>query len=254
MSSLLHPPREAGPSPEPGRQAPPLRFDQGDLSIGIVVPVYNEAAILEGVLERLRSLAPDESIVPVDGGSQDGSASIARQFFRTELCAQANRGAQLNRGAAALDSGVLLFLHADCALPAGFQAAIRRALRDPRVAGGCFRLQFDRLHPLLRFYSFWTRFPGRFLHFGDQCFFVRREIFERMGGYRSLPFLEDVDFLRRLRRHGRFQVLPLPVVTSARRFVRRGVLRQQLRNLLLVALFELGLPAERLARFYPHVR
>ncbi len=75
-----------------------------------------------------------------------------------------------------------------------------------------------------------------------------------MGGFRSLPFLEDVDFLRRLRRHNRFAVLPVPVVTSARRFVRRGIVRQQLVNMLLVTLFELGVPPHRLGAFYPHIR
>jgi GT2 family glycosyltransferase len=83
---------------------------------------------------------------------------------------------------------------------------------------------------------------------------VRREVFDAMGGFRAMPFLEDVDFLRRLRRYGRFVVLPAAVVTSARRFLRRGAVRQQLRNILLVALFELGVPARRLARFYPHIR
>ncbi len=79
-------------------------------------------------------------------------------------------------------------------------------------------------------------------------------MFQEIGGYEGLPFLEDVNFLRRLRCRGRFKVLPLPVVTSARRFLRRGVIRQQLWNILLVTLFELGVPAGRLARLYPHVR
>ena len=107
---------------------------------------------------------------------------------------------------------------------------------------------------MLRFYCWFTRFPGRFFHFGDQGFFVRQKVFEQMGGFRSLPFMEDVDFLRRLCRYGRFAVLPVPVVTSARRFLRRGVIRQQLGNILLVTLFEVGVPAERLARLYPHIR
>ncbi len=225
-----------------------------ELSIGIVVPVYNEAAILAPALDRLRTLLLDEAVLVVDGGSSDDSAQIARMFFPTEICALANRGMQLNRGAQLLRSDVLLFLHVDSQLPTGFQSAIQQALSDPRVAGGCFRLQFDVARPMLRFYSWCTRFPGRFFHFGDQGFFVRRKVFEEMGGYERFPFLEDVSFLQRLRCRGGFKVLPLPVVTSARRFLRRGVVRQQLRNILLVTLFELGVSAERLARFYPHVR
>jgi rSAM/selenodomain-associated transferase 2 len=224
------------------------------LSIGIVVPVFNEAAILRGSLTRLQRLAHEEEVVVVDGGSSDGSAQIASEYFRTEAASAPNRGQQLNRGAACLLKDVLLFLHADSQLPSGFRSAIRQALRDPRVAGGCFRLTFDSPRLMLHFYSWFTRLPGRFFHFGDQAFFVRREIFEKMGGYADLPFLEDVEFLRRLRRRGRFAVLPLPVITSARRFLKRGVVRQQLRNTAIVALFELGIPARRLARLYPHIR
>ncbi len=225
-----------------------------ELSIGIVVPVYNEAAILEGTLEHLRRVAGTLPVAVVDGSSTDGSAHIAQQFFPTEVFPEANRGAQLNRGAACLQTDVLLFLHADSQLPPGFEWQIRQALADPQVAGGCFRLEFDAPLPMLRFYSWCTRFPGRFFHFGDQGFFVRRQVFERLGGFRALPFLEDVDFLRRLRRLGRFAVLPAPVVTSARRFLRYGAVRQQLRNILLVGLFEFGVRPERLARFYPPSR
>lgn len=223
-------------------------------TIGVVVPVYNEAAILSRSLERLRATLEGEPVVVVDAGSRDGSARIARRFFHTETEPEPNRGAQLNHGALCLSTDVLLFLHADSQLPAGFQALIRMALLDPDVVGGCFRLQFDVSRPLLRFYSWCTRFPGRFLHFGDQAFFMRREVFEKMGGYRRLPLLEDVDLLRRLRHQGRFVLLPVPVTTSARRFLRHGVLRQQLKNILVVALFELGISAERLAWLYPHAR
>ncbi len=247
----------AAPAPRPGKlltQAPRWSTRAAALSVGIIVPVYNEAAILEGALENLRRVAAGLPVVVVDGSSSDASARIARQFFPTEICPEANRGAQLNRGAAYLQTDVLLFLHADSQLPPGFQSQVRQALADPQVAGGCFQLEFDAALPMLRFYSWCTRFPGRFLHFGDQGFFVRREVFERMGGFRALPFLEDVDFLRRLRRLGRFAVVPAPVVTSARRFLRYGAVRQQLRNVLLVTLFELGISPERLARLYPHSR
>ena len=218
------------------------------------MPVFNEATLLKAALERLPRIAPGCPVVVADGGSTDGAAQIARRFFPTVSCGAPNRGAQLNRGARCLATDILLFLHADSQLPEGFAWQIRRALRHPKVVGGCFRLEFDLPRPMLRFYSWCTRFPGRFFHFGDQGFFVRREVFERMGGFRSLAFLEDVDFLRRLRRYGRFAVLPVPMVTSARRFSRHGIVRQQLRNILLVALFELGVSAERLARFYPHTR
>ena len=232
----------------------PAESGERGLSIGIVLPVLDEEAILGEALEYLAAVAGEVPVVVVDGGSRDATPEIARRYFPTESCPAARRGAQMNFGAARLQTDVLLFLHADSRLPAGFESSIRSALRDPRVAGGCFRLRFDRDHPMLRFYAWCTRFPGRFLHFGDQGFFVRRAVFETMGRYRDLPFLEDVDLLRRLRHRGRFAILPSPVTTSARRFVRRGIVRQQLLNIVVVALFELGVPARRLAGFYPHIR
>jgi rSAM/selenodomain-associated transferase 2 len=230
-----------------------MKRDDG-VSVGIVLPVYNEAAILDRALDHLGRIAESCPVVVVDGGSTDDSLAIARRRFRTEVCPEPNRGLQMNTGARCLGADVLLFLHADSQLPRGLLTWIDTALADPSVAGGCFQLRFDYAHRMLRFYSWFTRHPGRFFHFGDQGFFVRREIFRRMGGYRQLPFLEDVDFLRRLRRHGRFAVLPAPIVTSARRFLRCGVVRQQLVNILVVALFELGVSPHRLVRLYPPIR
>lgn len=238
----------------PEAQVAARRAQPAELSIGIVVPVFNEATILEGALERLRQVAGALPVVVVDGNSTDGSARIAWRFFPTEIYDEANRSMQQNRGAQCLETDVLLFLHADSQLPQGFEFEIRQALQDPQVVGGCFQLRFDAARPMLRFYSWFTRFPGRFFHFGDQGFFVRREVFRQMDGFRALAFLEDVDFLRRLRGLGRFAVLPVPVMTSARRFLRHGVVRQQLRNVLLVTLFELGVSPQRLARFYPPSR
>ena len=228
---------------------------ESNLSVGIVVPMYNEGATLDYYLSRLYEVTRGRyPVVVVDGGSSDTSQAIARRFFHTEAVAFPNRGAQLNHGATCLTTDVLLFLHADSELPRGFDFYMRNALAGQNVVGGCFRLQFDRAHFLLKAYSWFTRFRSRFFHFGDQGFFVRSEVFREMDGFAPLPFLEDVDFLKRLKKRGKFVPVPAGVKTSARRFMRGGIVRQQLTNVLLVALFELGVAAERLARVYPHVR
>ena len=225
-----------------------------DSCLGVVVPVYNEGRTLAASLDALRAITRTAQVVVVDGGSRDGSASVAAARFETLQSSEANRGLQMNLGASHLDCSALLFLHADTRLSAGFERKVAAALSEPSVAGGCFRLEFEPRSPMLDFYGWCTRFPGRYFHFGDQAFFVRREVFERMGGYRNLVFMEDVDFLKRLRRQGRFVILRDTVVTSARRFQRHGILRQQLRNALIVTLFELGVPVRLLARLYPPVR
>jgi len=228
---------------------------ESNLSVGIIVPVYNEGATLDYYLSRLYEVTRGKyPVVVVDGGSSDNSRAIARRYFHTEAVPHPNRGAQLNHGARCLTTDVLLFLHADSELPRGFDFYVRNALAEENVVGGCFRLQFDRAHPLLKAYCWFTRFPLRFFHFGDQGFFIRSDVFREMGGFTPLPFLEDVDFLKRLKKYGKFVTVSAGVKTSARRFVRTGILRQQLRNVFLVALFELGVAAERLARVYPHVR
>jgi hypothetical protein len=127
---------------------------------------------------------------------------------------------------------------------------LRAALADPAAAGGTITLRFDENRPLLRLYALSTRLPFRLFHYGDQGIFVRRSVFERLGGFREIPLMEDVDFLRRLHRAGRVALTPAPITTSARRFVEGGVLRQQLLNIALVAAFELGVAPERLAGWY----
>jgi len=242
---MMHWENKPGDGPEGGGEAG---------SLGVVVPVYNEARTLGASLDALRAVTRKARVVVVDGGSSDDSIAIAAARFETLRSPEPNRGLQMNLGARHLDSDALLFLHADSRLVTDYETKVMAALEDPAAAGGCFRLEFEPGSPMLDFYSWCTRFPGRFLHFGDQGFFVRRSIFERMGGYRNLVFLEDVDFLKRLLRQGRFVILPDPVITSARRFQRLGPVRQQLRNILVVGLFELGVPVRFLSRLYPPVR
>lgn len=103
---------------------------------------------------------------------------------------------------------------------------------------------------MLRFYALFTRFKFRYFHYGDQGIFVRRGAFEKLGGFKNAPLMEDLDFLLRLRRIGRVTLVRRPVTTSARRFARRGPIRQQLLNCALVALFIVGFKPATLARWY----
>jgi len=222
-------------------------------SIGVVVPALNEGAGLCRLLAELTS-AGFHDIVVVDNGSTDDSISIALQHCGVRLVsAPLGRGSALNIGALASTADVLLFLHADTTLPRGAQAMIETTVSDPNVVGGCFRLSFDTRSTVLALYAWFTRYDTVFTTFGDQAYFVRREAFKRVGGFPKWPILEDVEMRRRLRRVGRFVKLRPSVVTSARRFRKRGPIRQQLRNAAIIALFYVGLSPERLARWYrPH--
>lgn len=190
-------------------------------------------------------------MVIADGGSTDGTLERARRFPRVR-CLRAPRGraAQMNAGARAAEADSLLFLHAYSRLPPDAFSKIARALDRPGVAAGSFCLAFDRDDRWLRLYARVSRINRPLFTYGDQGLFVRRETFFRVGGFRELPLLEDLEIQDRLRRAGRFVKLPQPVTTSARRFARRGPVRQQLRNVGIVGLYRLGIPPERLKRFY----
>jgi rSAM/selenodomain-associated transferase 2 len=221
--------------------------------ISVIIPALNEAAHIAACIRSIPERGRGVEALVVDGGSTDDTVAIARSLTRV-IRGPRGRAAQMNAGAAHARGEVLLFLHADTRLHPQSIAAVRNAVRDRRVMGGTFTLRFDHDHPLLRFYALCSRLPARLLHYGDQGVFVRRSVFQGLGGFVSAPLMEDLDFLLRLRRAGRVVLLPHPVTTSARRFLAGGLVRQQLLNIALVAAYLCGVRPERLARWYVRAR
>ncbi|WP_420453963.1 TIGR04283 family arsenosugar biosynthesis glycosyltransferase [Rubrivirga sp.] len=227
-------------------------------SVSVVVPAWNEAPTIRTALASVAGQTEPWEVVVAVGDSDDGTAEAAGTA--TVVRGARGRARQMNDGAASATGDVLLFLHADTRLPAGALDAVRAALADPEVAGGCFRTAFNldpgqdgftalgRAFMRLwesRLWMRWHRFA-----FGDRALFVRRTAFEAVGGYPDQPVFEDLDLVRALRRRGRFVFLDAEVTTSARRFRRHGAVRQQLRNLALWTGWNVGLSPHRLKRFY----
>ncbi|HEX4167035.1 MAG TPA: TIGR04283 family arsenosugar biosynthesis glycosyltransferase [Bryobacteraceae bacterium] len=225
------------------------------MRISIIVPALNEQECITATLRSLQLLEGEKEIIVVDGGSRDETASLALAAGATVLAAPAGRGGQMHAGALAAAGDVFWFVHADTMPPPHALNEIRARLKDPSIAGGNFGLLFDgssrsarqltAIYPLLRLMG---------LCYGDSGIFVRREVYQQIGGFRPLALFEDLDLLRRLRRTGRFVHLPSKILTSSRRFEQRNFAAMWLHWTTLQVLYWCGISPNWLARRYRHAR
>ena len=224
------------------------------MRISVIIPTLNEEIALPRLLAALRLMDDPVEIVVADGGSSDRTGDMAKSADHWVAAAK-GRGLQQGAGAAMATGEVLWFLHADSIPSANSVSAIRQALTNPATLGGNFTLRFDgdgpaartlsRIYPLLRPLG---------LCYGDSGIFVRREVYEAVGGFRPLPLFEDVDLVRRLRRAGRFERLPCVIKTSCRRFEHRNFLAMFAQWTGLQILYWLGASPDWLARRYAPIR
>ena len=221
------------------------------VSIAVIVPCLNEANVLRPTLESVAAQEHPLEMIVVDGGSTDDTVAIAKEYGRV-ITAARGRASQMNAGAATARSDVLFFLHADTVLPQQALGGVRKILQRSSIDAGAFRLRFDHPTPLLRFYSFCTRFGIPRLCFGDRGLFVRRGAFAAVGGFPPVPMFEDLELVRKLHERGGFAFLEESVTTSARRFHAAGPLRQQLKNAYLWLSYLAGVDPEGLTEHYPY--
>lgn len=229
-------------------------MSNGRVRVSVIIPVLNEAELIADVIARTRKVG-DCEIVVVDGGSTDGTMDAARGADQV-LSSPRGRARQQNLGAAAATGDVLFFLHADCRLPAGAFDAMAAALQDPRCIGGCFRQSIDAPGIGYRLLEIGNACRVKLLGwaYGDQGIFVRRGVFESLSGYPDLPLMEDLYFMKRLKRQGRMSLLPIRLQVSARRWRKHGIIWQSLRNWWLILRAHCGVPLEKLAVQYRDVR
>lgn len=223
------------------------------MQLTVVVPTLNEAA---HIARSLESLPKDAETIVSDGGSTDETIAIARRCGARVVAGDQGRASQMNRGAKAATGNVLLFLHADCVLGPHAATAIESALIDDEVVGGSFRMQVRDASLALRFIAATANARARFLKtpYGDQALFARRGVFEDLGGFPEMPFMEDVAFVRSIKRRGRIVRLHETVTTGARHWQRLGPVSTTLLNWSMVSLYLMGVPAERLEPHYRHWR
>lgn len=220
--------------------------------ISIITPVLNEKQQLPGFLKQLSCLEGSFECLIVDGGSTDGSIEIIKKHPEVKLFqSDKGRGRQMNVGARDAKGEVLLFLHVDTLLPKNAVCLIEESMLENNVVGGCFQLKFDVEHPLLAMYSWFSQFNHSLFTYGDQALFVKKDEFIDAGLFKELQFMEDVEVQFRLRKRGKFIQLPEKVITSARRFLKNGIIRQFVTDALLVGLYRMGVSADRLKKYYP---
>jgi hypothetical protein len=226
--------------------------------VSLIVPVLNEASRIGAFLTRVTELSPLQEIIVVDGGSTDGTAGIVASVPGCRLIeARRGRGDQLNAGAGVATGDVLWFVHADATLPSNAARLVADAMSDPRLSAGAFRIHTvaDGRHGWPARWLGLADLRARFSRspYGDQAVFVRRTVFDRIGGFPAQPLFEDVELCRRLRRVGPIRVLRASVEVSGRRFMARPLYYAVMMNVLPV-LYRLGVPASTLARAYREVR
>ena len=232
------------------------------MNIAVIIPVLNEQEALPVLLHALMPFGFEEIIV-VDGGSRDRTVEVAKRMFDSAsdshhriISGPCGRASQMNAGAALATSDILVFLHADTQMPRNARHVVEQAMANQRCVGGRFDVRFPRdtgyAWMVSRLMSLRSRWSG--ISTGDQTMFVRRSVFERMGGFADIPLMEDIEFSRRLKKLGTIAALRERVTTSFRRWEQHGPLRTIVRMWNIRLLYWLGRDPRRLQQYYDTVR
>ncbi|PAX45799.1 TIGR04283 family arsenosugar biosynthesis glycosyltransferase [Brunnivagina elsteri] len=219
--------------------------------ISIIVPTLNEEKNIEVAITSTE-FAKDIEVIVVDGGSQDDTVGITQGLGIKVICSNPGRACQMNVGALLATGNILLFLHADTTLPLQFDDMVRDALEKPGVVAGAFNLRIDASGWSLRLVEWGVRIRSHFFHlpYGDQAIFIKREVFEQVGGFPEIPIMEDFEMMRRLQRIGSIAIVQTAVLTSARRWLQKGVFKTTLINQIAIIAYFLGVSPTQIRYWY----
>lgn len=224
--------------------------------ISIIMPVLNESKKLRNTLSRL-DLSGNAELIVVDGGSADGTVSIAREFTDKVFITKTGRASVMNFGAKKAGGDIFLFLHADCVLPDEGFNIIRETLADGNIAAGAFFLGIAHPGRYFRVIEFASNIRCRItaLLYGDQGIFLKKETFDRVGGYADIPLMEDIEISKRLRKLGRIVFVKPPIKTSPRRWLDEGAVYTTLRDWTIAFSYTfLKISPGKLIKYYSDIR
>ncbi|MDQ3088120.1 MAG: TIGR04283 family arsenosugar biosynthesis glycosyltransferase [Acidobacteriota bacterium] len=230
------------------------------MEISVIIPTHNEEFTITRTLDALSRLVNVSEVVIVDGGSTDKTIEIVENYahkkaFRLVKSLDANRGRQLHEGTKYAAGDIFWFLHADTRPVQGCAKQIKQFMRYDEIVGGNFEIVFDGTGRWARFLTWlYPQLRSIGLVYGDSAMFVRREIYEKIGGFRDLPLFEDVDLYKKLLKKGEFKHINLPVTTSSRRFENSSFLWTFARWSIFQGLYWFGVPPRLLAKRYKAIR
>ena len=216
------------------------------------MPVLNEIETLEQNLSYLK-IKQDVEVIIVDGGSTDDTVKLVKnKGFKVIISPLSGRSYQMNLGAKEAAGNILLFLHADTILPDNYCDSIKNILSQPNTVAGAFRLQIDEKGLVFRFLETMVNWRSHFfsLPYGDQAIFLKASVFKKIGGFSSLPIMEDFQLIKRLQKLGKIRIDSRAVITSARRWQKLGIWKTTLINQLIIIGYYLRVPPQSLAKFY----
>ena len=221
-------------------------------SISIIIPTYNEEAIIAHSIKALLAITEqyEEIVIIVSDASNDGTRKILSEFQVTVCQSAKGRAIQMNTGAQRAKGDILYFLHADSLAPETFIDNIRSAVREGKKAG-CFRMNFNDSNPIMSLYGWFTQFPMMICRGGDQSLFIEKSLFQEIGGFDETHLvMEDIAIINRIEERGQFHILEAEVTTSARRYHENGMIRLQLLFGTIHLMYALGFDQETIIRYY----
>ena len=227
-----------------------------DLSVAMIVPVLNEEQSLQQHIAKFKALEKDCYIIFCDGDSDDETCVLLQKHALNYCHSPRGRALQMNAGASACDSDILVFIHADTTISSSDIELMKETMQDKSIVGGRFDVHLSGDQFTFRIIEFMINIRSRMtgISTGDQCQFVRRSVFEEMGGFPEQALMEDVEFSKQLKRYGKIACLKNKVVTSSRRWKKHGMIKTVILMWKLRLLYWLGTPPEKLADIYHHAR